>query len=244
MGEVREVGTPQSGQGPSTPEENNHKVIVIVLVFDGITPLNPNNPIKMAPLMNKKFGDVSRTRNLRSGDLFMKCKSVDQWDKVMKIQYFDGVRVLWHIPRSLRKSRGVIYRIDPSIEIDDITSHLEEVGVVDAAVSPRSGMGSECIPPRWFCILTLQSFPRTCSWTIKPSLYGNTFHLPEDATNAKSLVKLLQPVEANNAAANVMESRTTEASLVKKCFVPIVVVTTVQHSEDVLKSGDLPGSNR
>ena len=62
----------------------------------------------------------------------MKCKSVEQWEKVLKAQHFGRLRVLCRIPRNLRESRGVIYGIDPSIEIDDITSHLEEMGVVDA----------------------------------------------------------------------------------------------------------------
>ena len=95
------------------------------------------------------------------------------------------------------------------------------------AVSPQSGMGSG-------------PFPRKFSWATKPSLYGNTFHIPQDATNAKSSARLLQPVVANNAAADVMESTSTEVALVKKCFVPIVMVTTVQPSEDVLNSRELP----
>ena len=54
--------------------------------------------------VNKEFGDVSSAKNLRSEDLFIKCKSVDQWEKVMKAQYIDRVRVLCHIPWSLRES--------------------------------------------------------------------------------------------------------------------------------------------
>ena len=49
-------------EGPSTPEEYNHKLIVLDLVFDGITPLSPDNPIKMAALINKEFSDVSRAK--------------------------------------------------------------------------------------------------------------------------------------------------------------------------------------
>ena len=123
---------PKVVKGPATPEEYYHKLMAIVSGFDGVTLLSPDNPIKMAPLINKEFGDVISAKKFRSGDLFIKCKSVDQWEKVMKTQYFDGVRVLCRIPRSLRQSRGVIYGIDPSIEIDDTTRHLAEVGVVDA----------------------------------------------------------------------------------------------------------------
>ena len=84
---------PKVVKGPSTPEEHDHKLMVIVLVFDGITPLSPDNPMKMATLLNKEFGDVSSAKKLRSGDLFMKRKSVDQRKKVMNAPYFGGVQI-------------------------------------------------------------------------------------------------------------------------------------------------------
>ena len=93
----------------------------------------------------------------------MKCKSVEHWEKVLKAQHFGGLRVLCRIPRNLRESRGVIYGIDPSIEIDDITSHLEEMGVVDARrlTTVRDGVkvnttwvvlsfGNPVLPPKSF----------------------------------------------------------------------------------------------
>jgi len=55
----------------------------------------------------------------------------------MKTQYFDGVRVLCHIPRNLRESRGVIRRIDPSIEIVDIT--VRDGVRVNTVVGPSLG---------------------------------------------------------------------------------------------------------
>jgi len=115
--------------------------------------------------------------------------------------------------------------INPSIEIDDIKSHLVKVGVVDAGrltmvrdgvkVNTTSAVLSFGNP------VLLPKFSRG----IKALLYRNTFQPPEDVTSAKSLVTLLQPVGAINAAANVMESTNTEAALVKKCLVLIVVGT-------------------
>ena len=87
----------------------------------------------------------------------------------MRASYFGGVWVSCQIPRSLRESRGVIYEIDPSIEIDDIKSHLAEVGVVDARrlTTVRDGVkvnttsvvpsfGNPVLPPKVF--LEYQAF--------------------------------------------------------------------------------------
>ena len=52
---------PKAVKGPSTPEEYFHKLMVIVSVFDGVTPLK-----KMATLIHKEFRDVSNDRKLRS----------------------------------------------------------------------------------------------------------------------------------------------------------------------------------
>ena len=65
---------PKVVKGPSTPEEYDHKLMVIVSIFDGVTPLSPDNPIRMATLNNKEFGDVCSAKKLRSGDLFIKCE--------------------------------------------------------------------------------------------------------------------------------------------------------------------------
>ena len=75
---------------------------------------------------------MSSAKKLRSSDLFIECKSVTQWETVLRASYFGGVRVLCQIRKFLRESGGVIYGIDPSIEIDDIKSNLAEMGVVDA----------------------------------------------------------------------------------------------------------------
>ena len=50
---------PKAVKGPSTPAEHYHKLMAIVSVFDGVTPFSPDNPIKMATLINKEIGDVS-----------------------------------------------------------------------------------------------------------------------------------------------------------------------------------------
>ena len=77
----------------------------------------------MATLIKKEFGDGSNAKKLRSGDLFIECKSVAQWEMLMIASYFGGVQVSCQILQYLRESRGVIYGIDPSMEIDDIKSH-------------------------------------------------------------------------------------------------------------------------
>ena len=99
---------PQLVKAFSIPDEYHSKLLVIVLASDGFTPLSLDNPIKMATLINKEFGDVSRTKKLRSRDLFIECKSVAQWETVMNASYFGGVRVMCRVPRYLRESRGVI----------------------------------------------------------------------------------------------------------------------------------------
>ena len=76
-------------------------------------------------------------------------------------------------------------------------------GVKINTTSVVLSFGNPVLPPKVF--LGYQAF------TVREYIPA-----PKDATNAKSSVILLQLVEANNAAANVMEITNTEATLVIK----------------------------
>ena len=64
----------------SIPDELYAKLLVMVSASDVSKPLTPDNPIKMTARVKKEFGNVSSTKTLRSGDLFIECKSVSMGD--------------------------------------------------------------------------------------------------------------------------------------------------------------------
>ena len=119
----------------------------------------------MATLIKNEFGDLSSAKKIRSGNLFIECKSITQWETVLRASYFGGVRVLCQIRKFLRESGGVIYGIDLSIEIDDMKSHFADVGVVDAChlTTVRDGVKVSTTSVWWFCPLATQSFPQMFS---------------------------------------------------------------------------------
>ena len=48
----------------SIPDEHHAKLLVIFSASDGSIPFSPANPMKMAALIKKEFGDVSSAKKL------------------------------------------------------------------------------------------------------------------------------------------------------------------------------------
>ena len=72
-------------------KEPDGKFPIIISTLEGSKPLIFGNPIKMATLIGKEFGDVHCAKKLRSGDLLIQCKSVVQREKILRVSLFGGI---------------------------------------------------------------------------------------------------------------------------------------------------------
>ena len=68
-------------KGVKAQEEPDDKFQIIISSLKGPKPSIFGNPLKLATLIWKEFGDVHSAKKLRSGDLLIQCKSVAQREK-------------------------------------------------------------------------------------------------------------------------------------------------------------------
>ena len=78
---LKEAVESEGWKGVKAQEEPDDKFQIIISSLEGPKPSIFGNPLKLATLIGKEFGDVHSAKKFRSGDLLIQCKSVAQREK-------------------------------------------------------------------------------------------------------------------------------------------------------------------